>query len=173
VIDPPALEPEVAPPTPAPAPTAAFHPAQPVRLEIPALGLNLKPIPVGLDENRVPIVPKHDVGWYTSSAMPGQPSNVVLWGHVLRWKSTPKVPAPFARLHELGPGADILVWTAEGARRRYRVTQQVQVQPHEVEYIMPTASERLTLVSCIGDKVIFEGTLTKRYRLITIAEPAE
>jgi LPXTG-site transpeptidase (sortase) family protein len=142
-------------------------------LIIPAIGLNLKPISVGLDKQRIPIVPKHDVGWFNGSAMPGQGSNVVLWGHVLRWKDTPKVPAPFAHLKEVQPGAEIRVVTADGATRSYRVTQRVWVRPDQVSYILPTASERLTLVSCIGDSVIREGALTKEFRLITIAEPAK
>lgn len=171
--EPPALEPEVAPPTPAPAPQQVSLPAQPARLIIPQIGLDLEPVPVGLDEQRVPIVPKHDVGWFNRSAMPGQGSNVVLWGHVLRWKDAPRVPAPFARVHELAPGAEIEVIIETGQAHRYRVTEQVQVRPDEVGYIKPTSGERLTLVSCIGDNVIQEGIVTKEYRLITIAEPAE
>ncbi len=168
-----ALEPEVAPPTPPPVTPTTISPAQPARLVIPAIGLDLEPIPVGVDKHRVPVVPKHDAGWFKSSAMPGQPSNIVFWGHVLRWKDTPKVPAPFARIQELQPGAELSILTVNGESRRYRVTQQVWARPEEVEWIRPTATERVTLVSCIGDKVIREGTLTKEFRLITIAEPAE
>lgn len=173
VTDPPALEPQVAPPTPAPTQQEAPHASRPARLVIPAIGLDLQPVSVGLDESRVPIVPKHDAGWYNLSAMPGQPSNIVFWGHVLRWKDSPRIPAPFARLNELRPGADIIIRTADGKRWHYRVTQQVQARPDEVRYILPTEGERLTLVSCIGDKVILDGTLTKRFRLITIAEPVQ
>ncbi|MDQ5852262.1 MAG: class F sortase, partial [Chloroflexota bacterium] len=106
-------------------------------------------------------------------ARPGEGSNVVFWGHVLRWRSQPKIPAPFARLHELQPGARVTVVTVDGRVRRYHVTRQVWVRPSEVQYILPTDSERITLVSCIGDKVIRNGELTKEFRLITIAEPAE
>lgn len=171
--DPPLLRPAIAPPTPVPAPPAVVRASQPVRLIIPAIGLNLKPVSVGLDRWRTPIVPKHEAGWYNNSAMPGQPSNVVFWGHVLRWLDSPNVPAPFARVRELRPGAEIRVVTADGAVHRYRVSRQVQVRPNQVEYILPTPSERLTLVSCIGDKVIQDGTLTKKFRLITIAEPVD
>ncbi len=126
---------------------------------------------MGLDKYLIPIVPRHDVGWFNGSAMPGQGSNVVFWGHVLRWKSSPNIPAPFARLQELQPGARITVFTVDGKRWRYRVTKQVWVRPEQVEYVMPTGTERLTLVSCIGDKVIRHGELTKEFRLITIATP--
>lgn len=169
----PALAPEVAPPTPAADATAASSPANPSRLVIPALGLDFTPVAVGVDERNVPIVPKHDVGWFTKSARPGERSNVIFWGHVLRWTDSPAVPAPFERIHELQPGAEVMVTTEDGKERRYQVTQQVQVRPNEVQLLYPTLTERLTLVSCIGDKVIQQGTLTKELRLVTIAEPVQ
>ena len=54
------------------------------------------------------IVQDHDVGWYNLSAQPGQGDNIVLWGHVLRFSQTPKIPAPFARLKEVKPGATVV-----------------------------------------------------------------
>ncbi|WP_026369568.1 sortase [Kallotenue papyrolyticum] len=153
--------------------TQATHPSQPVRIQIPTIKLDYKPVPVGLDARGVPIVPKHDVGWYIHSAMPGQGDNVVFWGHVLRFKSAPHIPAPFARVKELKPGAQIIITTASGKKLTYRVTKAVQVTPDQVQYILPTGKEQVTLVSCIGDNVVTNGKLTKKYRLITIAEPAK
>lgn len=155
-----------APPTPNPADLL------PVRLVIPAINLDMRPIPVGLDAQRVPIVPKHDVGWYEYSARPGQGDNIVLWGHVSRWLDSPNIPAPFGRMQELQLGAEIFVYTANGAEHRYVVTEAVQVRPTQVEYIMPTGKEQLTMVSCIGDRVILDGVRTREFRLIVIAEPA-
>lgn len=153
---------------------AAVQPAQPARIQIPAIQLDYKPVSVGLDNNRVPIVPKHDVGWYNLSAMPGQGDNIVFWGHVLRFKATPNIPAPFARVKELQLGAEIILTTAKGEEARYTVTQTVQVTPDQVKYILPTGKEQVTLVSCIGDNVIADGSVaTKKYRLITIAEPVK
>ena len=57
--------------------------------------------------------------------------------------------------------------------RRYRVTEQIQTKPDETQLLYPTLAERLTFVSCIGDKVIQRGTLTKACRLVTIAEPVQ
>lgn len=145
-------------------------PAQPVRIQIPAINLDYKPVSVGLDQNRIPIVPKHDIGWYNLSAMPGQGDNVVFWGHVLRFKSRPNIPAPFARVKELNPGASIFVTTAKGQRAHYKVRTSVQVTPDQVSYILPVGKEQVTLVSCIGDNVIAGGGVTKKYRLITIAD---
>ena len=151
----------------APAPAAAA----PARLRIAAIGLNEPLVSVGLDAQRYPIVPKHNVGWYMHSARPGQGENVVMWGHVLRWKDSPAVPAPFARLKEVKVGAEVAVVRNDGRVHRYQVTRKVWVRPTQVQYILPVGSERLTLVSCIGDNVIRNGELTKEFRLIIIAEP--
>ena len=160
--------------TPPSAPTAQPPElSEPVRIQIPAINLDYKPLSVGLDKKRVPVVPKHDIGWYNLSAMPGQGDNIVFWGHVLRFKSTPKIAAPFARVKELQPGAEIIVTTANGTTFRYHVTRAVQVTPDQVEYIMPTRQEHITLVSCIGDNVVVAGSVSKKYRLVTIAEPVQ
>ncbi len=144
----------------------------PTRMQIPAIGLDMRTVSVGLDKKRQPIVPNHDIGWYNLSAMPGQGDNIVFWGHVLRFKSAPKIPAPFARISQLKAGALIVLTTAGGDQRRYKVVKSIQVTPDQVKYVLPTGKEQVTLVSCIGAKVISRGELTKKYRLITIAEPA-
>lgn len=150
---------------------AAVAATNPVRLVIEPIGLDRKLLSVGLDKNRVPIVPKHDIAWYNLSARPGQGENVVMWGHVLRFKNAPKIPAPFARLKELSIGARITVYNGAGRAFHYVVSEKVYARPDQVEYILPVGSERLTLVSCIGDKVVVDGSVEMSHRLITIAVP--
>jgi len=166
-----ALSPQTAPPTPDTAQAAPLNAAHPARIIIPAINLDTPTIAVGLDADRVPIVPKHDVGWFTYSAVPGQGTNIVLWGHVLRWLDSPEIVAPFERMEELELGAEIVVVTADEQQHRYRITEQLQVLPTETQQLFATPTERLTLVSCIGDNVIEQGTLSKEFRLLTIAEP--
>lgn len=144
---------------------------RPARIMIPAIGMDAPLMGIGLDEGRRPIVPRHDVAWYSDSAVPGDGSNIILWGHVLRFLATPDIPAPFARVRELRPGAEIILVSADNKRRRYRVTQQVQVKPNALDYLRPTTDERITLVSCIGDRVVNNGVVSLDQRLITIAEP--
>ena len=149
------------------------QPGEPSRIVIDAVGIDQKIVSVGLDKKRVPIVPDHDVGWYNLSAQPGQGDNIVLWGHVLRFRQTPKIPAPFARLKEAKPGAAVVLYDQAGKAHNYVVKQQVWVLPSEVDYILPKNKEMITLVSCIGDKVINNGEVVdESHRLITIAEPA-
>lgn len=164
------------PAAPTAAPTAEQAQAaasDPVRLVIDAVTLDRPLIPVGLDEQRVPIVPNHDVGWYTYSARPGEGENIVLWGHVLRFRHAPDIPAPFARLEELDLGAELLLYSADGVAHRYVVAEKVLATPDQIEYILPRGREVLTLVSCIGDKVIVDGSVEMTHRLITIAERVE
>ena len=121
----------------------------------------------------IALVEDRPVGWYNLSAQPGQGNNIVLWGHVLRFRQTPKIPAPFARIKEVKPGATIVLYDQAGKAHNYVVKQQVWVLPSEVEYILPKKKEMITLVSCIGDKVINNGEVVdESHRLITIAEPA-
>ena len=106
------------------------------------------------------------------AAAPGQGENIVFWGHVLRFRSTPKIPAPFARLKELKPGASVMLYDADGITHSYTITQQVWATPNEVQYVLPKGREMITMVSCIGDKVIKDGEVVdESHRLITIAEP--
>lgn len=163
------------PPTaiPSPVPTALPEAAPPVRLVIADIDLDRVLIPVGLDANRVPVVLDHDVGWYKLGAMPGQGENIVLWGHVLRFRKAPHIPAPFARLKELPPGATVALIDANGVEHRYVVTRQVWAEPDEVHYMLPQGREMVTMISCIGDKVIADGTVEMTHRLITIAEPED
>jgi sortase (surface protein transpeptidase) len=176
--------PVVLPPTATPAPTQAAQPTarpaaqqdgqsgEPTRIVIDAVDIDQKIVSVGLDKNRVPIVPNHEVGWYNLSAQPGQGDNIVFWGHVLRFRQTPKIPAPFARLKEVKPGAKIVIYDQGGNTHTYVVKKQIWALPNEVEYILPKDKEMITLVSCIGDKVIDEGEVVdESHRLITIAEP--
>ena len=144
----------------------------PVRLVIPEIKLDRTLIPVGLDAQRVPVVPDHDVGWYIYSAKPGQGENIVLWGHVLRFRKAPHIPAPFANIDRLTIGSEIFLYSADGTTFRYVVARKERVTPDQVQYILPTGDERLTLVSCIGDRVIVDGTVELTHRLITIAVPA-
>ena len=167
----PSPTPRVSSPTPrVPSPTPRI-PSQPVRLVIPAIALDRPLVSVGLDRNRIPIVPKHDAAWYNLSAKPRGGENIVLWGHVLRFRAQPTIPAPFARLQELQPGDRITIFTADGQAHVYAVHEQIWARPEQVEYILPQGRELVTMVSCIGDKVLVGNEFEMSHRLITIALP--
>jgi len=171
------------PQPPAAIPTAPIATAQPApqaklrheltRLVIDDIALDQPLIPVGLDADSAPIVPKHEAGWFTDSATPGQGENIVLWGHALRFRDQPDVPAPFGRLDQLKLGARMVLYDDMGKAYAYSITHQLWVTPDQVSYILPTGQERVTMVSCIGDQVIGRdgAVVNMTHRLITIAEP--
>ncbi|RRR74359.1 MAG: class F sortase [Candidatus Viridilinea halotolerans] len=164
-------------PSPEPSASVASRPAGPassgpVRVVIPAISLDREVLPEGLDAQRVPIVLPHDVVWYNLSARPGHGENIVLWGHVLPFRSDPDRPAPFARLSELAVGANLTLFDAAGNAYAYSVINQVRATPDQIEYILPQGRELVTLVSCIGDAVVVNGSVADMsHRLITIAAP--
>ncbi|NJO08011.1 MAG: class F sortase [Chloroflexaceae bacterium] len=170
-LDLPELRADARLPIAAPTPKATPVPGDPVRIVIDTIGMDRPMVGVGLDSNYIPIVPKHDVGWYFYSAQPGSGENVVLWGHVLRFLDAPDIGAPFARMHEVPIGATITLYNDQGNAYTYVVREQVWALPNEVDYILPRGEELLTLVSCIGDKVIVDDHVQMTHRLITIAEP--
>ena len=155
------------------APAAALRATAPARLAIDAIGLDAAIVPVGLDNAGHFIVPDHDIGWYNASAAPGAGENIVLWGHVLRFMNAPHIPAPFARLKELAPGAAVTLVDDLGITHRYRVIRQVSVTPDQVGFVLPQGREMVTMISCYGESVIVNGAVVDMtHRLITIAEPA-
>ncbi|HEU5100567.1 MAG TPA: class F sortase [Roseiflexaceae bacterium] len=154
------------------APPAPIQASAPTRLVIDAIGLDYQTVGVGIDARGELVVPDHDVAWYTASAAPGQGNNVVFWAHVLRFAYAPNIPAPFARLKELPIGARVTVYDDVGNAHAYAVTQQIQATPDQVEYILPSGREQITMVSCYGSSVIVDGSVVDMsHRLITIAEP--
>lgn len=175
-VDPPGTpwaEPAPPPPPVVAAPLPPTLPAEaPARLQIAAIGLDVVTIPVGTDEAGEFIVPDHEVGWYMNSAAPAQGENIVLWGHVLPFLAAPHLPAPFARLHELQPGATIILYDNLGQAHQYVVTQQIRATPDQLGYVFEQGREVLTMISCIGEGVVVGGGIVDySERLITVAEP--
>jgi hypothetical protein len=163
---------ELAPKAAAPPAPIQARASAPTRLVIDTIGLDYRTVGVGMDASGELTVPDHDVGWYTASAAPGRGENVVFWAHVLRFAHAPGIPAPFARLKELPIGARLIIYDDLGTPHAYAITQQIQATPDQVEYILPTGHERVTMVSCYGTSVIVEGSVVDMsHRLITIAEP--
>lgn len=166
----PTIAPTILPPPP-PQPSPSTQPIQPVRVVIEAIGLDRPVFAVGLDADNLPVVLRHDIGWYRYSALPRTGDNVVLWGHVLRFKDSPNIPAPFANLHQVTVGTPIVLYTARGTAHTYVVAEHIYATPDQVNYILPQGSEMLTLVSCIGDQVITDTSVEMSHRLITRALP--
>ncbi|MFG6502917.1 class F sortase [Microbacterium sp. P05] len=152
--------------TPAPA-------IPPVRLQVPAIGVDMPVQPVGVDANQAMELPVDPAiaGWYRFGPDAASTAgHTVISAHV----DAPQYPiGPLARLRELAPGGEITVVDATGTARSYAV-ESVTYYPKTdlpVAEIFTRAGEpRLVLITCGGP---FDST-TGRYRdnVVAIASPA-
>jgi sortase (surface protein transpeptidase) len=154
-----------APPSPPPAPPpavssseASFHSvrsyadvAEPVRLRIPALGIDAPLTHLGVAPDRTIEVPADFAvpGWFDQGPRPGQPGPAVILGHV----DSKAGPAVFYRLNRLPVGAVVFVDRADGSTVDFRVRATKHVAktafPTDLVYA-PTLEPSLRLVTCGG-----------------------
>jgi hypothetical protein len=116
-----------APATPAP-PRGSAAPAadprqlpasDPIRVQIPALGVTSTIMDLGLERNGAMEVPQgaYPVGWYDRSPAPGQLGPAVLAGHV-DWNGE---RGAFYGLRELRPGDAVVIDRTDGTVATFRV----------------------------------------------------
>ncbi|MFD5724855.1 class F sortase [Streptomyces sp. NBC_00523] len=137
----------------APAPTATATAEPPTHVSIPSLGVDSDIMRLGLNPDRTVEVPPADkgmtTGWYTGSAVPGEPGAAVLIGH----NDTRFGRAVFHDLRKIAKGADIVVRDGRGKDIHFEVTAHETVSKNA----FPTArvygrtTERaLRLITCDG-----------------------
>jgi hypothetical protein len=126
-------------------------PAEPVRLVIPALGIDAPIRPVGVDNGEMEVPPTAQVvAWYRFGPTPGHRGSAVLAAHV-SWGGELGV---FYHLRNLPPGAEIEVHFADSSVRRfYSVALTAYDKTNlPVEQIFAREGEPvLTLITCGGN----------------------
>ena len=145
--------PSVAPPAasgPQPLPAAAG--VRPLRLRIPAIGVDAAAlVPLGLGAAHQLEAPARfeDVGWYAAGPVPGDPGPAVIAAHV----DSRAGPAPFFRLRDLRAGDQVFVARSDGQETRF-VVDAVQRYPKDA---FPTDAvygaapgSALRLITCGG-----------------------
>ncbi|WP_180357979.1 class F sortase [Streptomyces sp. NP160] len=143
--------PRLVPSDPAPAVVAAA--AAPVRVQLPALGVDAPVDAVGAAPDGSVVVPEDGArtGWWAPGAAPGDADgSVVLVGHV----DTPAGPGALFRLREAQAGQDVLVTDAAGVQHVYRTSGTAQFSKSELPAaaLFTTAgAPRLVLISCGGE----------------------
>jgi sortase (surface protein transpeptidase) len=123
----------------------------PVRLSVPAIGVQTPLLRLGLEPDRSMEVPgDFDLaGWFAEGPAPGQPGPAVIAGHV----DSKTGPAVFYRLRELRAGDRIDVTRADGSRLRFVVdtTQSFPKAEFPTAAVFgPTPEAELRLVTCAG-----------------------
>ncbi|MFI5895513.1 class F sortase [Actinoplanes sp. NPDC051513] len=145
--------------------------AEPVRLRIPALGVDSKVQRLGLQRDGSIAVPARvDVaGWYEHGPRPGQAGPAVILGHV----DSHNGPGIFIDLYRTKPGTTVQVDRADGSVATFRITRIARVPkvqfPTDLVYA-PTLDPTLRLVTCGGSFDRARGSY--RDNVIAFAEPA-
>lgn len=80
--------------------------------------------------------------YLTQSARPGEVGNSIIYGHNKR--------SILGNIRALKGTETIVLTLSDGTTKEYRITNIVEVQPHETQYLEPTDSEMLTLYTCSG-----------------------
>ena len=125
--------------------------ARPVRVRIPAIGVDARLRPIGLHDDGSMEVPDFGMaGWYRLGPRPGEPGPAVVVAHVDSYEG----PDVFFRLRELSPGDEIEVRHKDGTWSRFVVqsTEQQLKEKLPVDRIWNrTRDPVLRLVTCGGE----------------------
>lgn len=152
-------------------PATAVGAAAPVRLQIPALGVDTPVDEVGVDPDGQMSIPEDvdRVGWYRFGPAPGDDGSAVVAGHVDDREQGLGVLAP---LREAAVGQEITVTAADGTTTRWQVVSRelISKQVLPVERLFTRdGPARLTLVTCGGPFLPELGSY--RDNVVVIAEP--
>ena len=158
-------------PTATPTPVPARPIGAPVRLQIPAIGVNASIEDLGLtaqgDLATPAQSPWEDVGWYKNGPRPGEEGSAVINGHLDRPGG---YPAVFWNLRELGIGASVMVLDAHNKLLRFRVVRVASYAPASAplqEIFGTTGGTYLNLITCAGTWIPAQSQTTLRLVVYT------
>ncbi|TYP85913.1 class F sortase [Blastococcus xanthinilyticus] len=141
----------------APVPVVAEHGSAgtatlPVRVRLPAIGVDSALVELGVDGEGV-LVPPTDfarAGWFAAGPTPGEVGPSVIAGHV----DSRDGPAVFFRLDQLVAGDEVLVDRVDGTTARFTVTSTERFPKDRFptqEVYGPTPRAELKLITCGGE----------------------
>lgn len=145
--------------------------SRPVRLVIPAIGVDASVQSVGLfwDGDGAMGIPTNftDVAWYNGGPMPGAPGNAVIDGH-LDGKNVKE--AVFYNLGNVKMGDLVDVIEASGTIAQFKVTR-VELYPYDASttniFSSDTATAHLNLITCAGDWIPNQKIYNQRVVVFT------
>jgi sortase (surface protein transpeptidase) len=130
---------------------APAHVAPPVRVRVPAIGVDAAVGALDVDAQGVlpPPATNHETGWWRAGPEPGEAGPAVIVGHV----DSRQGPAVFFRLRQLVAGDRILVDRADGTTAEFVVERSERFGkdsfPTEAVY-GATPNPQLRLITCGG-----------------------
>lgn len=141
----------------------------PVRIRVPALGLEAKVVPVGVEASGELELPRTGrvAGWYRFGSEPGRPGTAVLAAHV----DYEERPGVFYHLRTLEPGARVSLRLAGGSTRHFRVVARRSYGKRELppRLFARRGKPALALVTCGG--AFDEATRTYAENVVVWAVP--
>ncbi|GLW07581.1 class F sortase [Microtetraspora sp. NBRC 13810] len=125
--------------------------AKPVRLRVPAIGVNTGVIGLKLDRSGRLVAPKRfdNVGWNVAGPEPGEPGVAVIAGHV----DSRTGPAVFYRLRQLKKGDTIRVERADGSAVTFKVQRLARYPKNRIpnaQVYGRSSKPELRLITCGG-----------------------
>jgi hypothetical protein len=147
------LAPSTSKTSPSVAPSATVAVVPPIELRVPALKLEAKVNPVGVDaKGDFQVPPSVDkIGWYRwgpgANATNG---SIVIAGHV---DSAAEGKGAFFRLRDLKPGDRMTLTGADGQAREFAMVSREQYEKTKIpleKYFVRDGELRLTLITCGG-----------------------
>lgn len=153
------------------APVAPQLAPSPVRLAVPALGVDTAIDPVGVEPDGQMTIPAEvdRVGWYRFGPAPGDGGSAVLAGHV---DSRTQGLGAMAPLREAAVGHEVVVTDAAGTATRWRVISRELISKQVLPLDRLFARDgppRLTLVTCGGP--FLPEYRSYRDNVVVVAEP--
>jgi sortase (surface protein transpeptidase) len=152
-------------------PVAPEQGAAPVRLAVPARGVDTAVDPVGVEPDGQMTIPADvdRVGWYRFGPAPGDDGSAVIAGHVDDREQGLGAMAP---LRDAAVGDEVVLTDAAGAESRWRVVSREVLQKQVLPLDRLFAREgppRLTLITCGGPFLAEFGSY--RDNVVVVAEP--
>lgn len=146
---------------------------RPTRVLVPDVGIDSPVDPLGVRDDGQMEIPGDAAraGWYRFGPVPGAPGSAVLAGHVDDHLGR---PGSLARLHDVEPGAEVVVEHADGSRTTYLVQSRRSVAKAElaVDQLFARGGEPvLVLVTCTGAWSTGEGRYEEN--LVVTARPRD
>jgi sortase (surface protein transpeptidase) len=125
--------------------------ADPVRVRVPAIGVDAAVVALDVDAQGVlpPPATYHETGWWRAGPEPGEPGPAVIVGHL----DSRQGPAVFFRVRELIAGDRILVDRADGTTAAFVVQGSERFGKHAFPtqaVYGPTRGAQLRLITCGG-----------------------
>lgn len=114
---------------------------QPVEIAIPSLNIKL-PLSETVIKNGVWQISPLGASHLTSSAVPGEKGNIIIYAHNTNDR--------FGHIMDIKKGARIVVTSLDGKQHSYEVIKTATVSPDQIDLLLPTAFETLTVYTCTG-----------------------